>query len=146
MCHLNFLLSPNYHLQFWHVAIFIILLLLLQFCTGTCESRNAGTRNGTRNGSKMRAARYHHAQGVFIHWTGLDSSKNLFSSVGQKLSILIYCLQSLLSIFPRVGRGQRSRAYLMSSSKMLFSQSWMIEEYYLLFSMLQQKAGVRCLR
>ena len=62
---------------------------------GTCESRNAGTRNGTRNGSKMRAARYHHAQGVFIHWNGLDLPKNLFSSVGQKLSILIYSLKLL---------------------------------------------------
>ena len=43
----------------------------------------------------MRAARYHHAQGVFIHWTGLDSPKNLFFSVGQKLSILIYLLKLL---------------------------------------------------
>ena len=64
-----------------------------QFLLGNCESRNAGTRNGTRNGSKMRAARYHaslapYVQGVFIHWTGLDSPKNLFFSVGQKLSIL----------------------------------------------------------
>ena len=69
------------------------------FFMGTCESRNAGTRNGTRNGtqngSKMRAARYHHAQGVFIHWTGLDLPKNLFASVGQKLSILIYSLKLL---------------------------------------------------
>ena len=66
-----------------------------QSARGTCESRNAGTRNGTRNGSKMRAARYHHAQGVFIHWNGLDLPKNLFSSVGQKLSVLIYSLKLL---------------------------------------------------
>ena len=120
---------------------------------GTCESRNAGTRNGTRNGSKMRAARYrhlHHTRTASL-FTGLDWThpKICFQcTTGAKHTYLftkVACI-ACFCVFPRVGRGQRSRAYLMSFSKMLFNQSWMIEEYYFLFSMLQQKAGVRCLR
>ena len=61
-----------------------------------------------------------------LNWTGLDwtgLTQNSFSgffSVGQKLNMLIRlcirysCLLSLLKRFPRVSRGQRSHAYLMS--------------------------------
>ena len=99
---------------------------------GTCESRNAGTRNGTRNGSKMRAARYHHAQGLgrlySLDWTGL-TQKSVFQCRTEAKHTYLFtkvaCIASF-RVFPRGGRGQRSRAYLMSSSKMRFSQSWII--------------------
>ena len=38
------------------------------FQAGTCESRERGTRNG----SKLRAARYHHRTGRVFLFTGLD--------------------------------------------------------------------------
>ena len=77
-----------------------------------------------------------YAQGVVIHWTGLNwtgltqkSVKCLFqcrTEAKHTYSLNIACFR----VFPRVGRGQRSRSYLMSFSNMRFSQSWMIEEYY----------------
>ena len=61
----------------------------------------AGTQErGTERGTEVKCGpraiiTCTYAQGVFIHWTGLDSPKNLFFSVGQKLSILIYSLKLL---------------------------------------------------
>ena len=58
----------------------------------------AGTQErGTERGTEVKCgpSAIITAQGVFIHWTGLDSPKNLFFSVGQKLSILIYSLKLL---------------------------------------------------
>ena len=59
---------------------------------GTCESRNAGTRNGTRNGSKMRAARYQpyaHAQGVFSQ---IASGPSYTYFGGDHRTTVDYCL------------------------------------------------------
>ena len=106
----------------------------------------AGTRNGTRNGSKIRAARFHHYS---LDWTHPKICKMPFQCRTEAKHTYLFTKLACIAcfrVFPRVSRGQRSRAYLMSSSKMRFSQSWMIEEYYFLFSMHQQKAGVRCLR
>ena len=137
---------------------------------GTCESRNAerGTRNGTRNGSKMRAARYHHRTSLagpdphgdyhrtrraslftgLVDWTGLTqkSVRCLFQCKTEAKHTSKVACRACFRVFPRVGRGQRSRAYLMSSSKMHFSQPWDDRGILFSVSMLQQKAGVRCLR
>ena len=77
---------------------------------------------GTRNGSKVRAARYissPYAQGVFIHWTGL-AQKSVRCRFQRRteakhtyLFTKVACI-ACFSVFPRVVRGQRSRAYLMS--------------------------------
>jgi len=49
---------------------------------------------------------------VSNHWTGLTQTTSF--SVGQKLNLLIQpinCSWASSSTFPRVSRGQRSRAY-----------------------------------
>ena len=88
-------------------------------------------------------------KGVFIHWTGgLDWTGLDWTGLTQKsvkclfqcrteakhtyLFTKVACI-ACFRVFPRVGRGQRSRAYLISFSKKRFSQSWMIEEYYFCF-------------
>ena len=65
-------------------------------------TQERGTVRGTERGTEVKCGPRAiitctgpYAQGVFIHWTGLDSPKNLFFSVGQKLSILIYSLKLL---------------------------------------------------
>ena len=60
-------------------------------------TQERGTERGTERGMEVKCgpSLAPYAQGVFIHWTGLDSPKNLFYSVGQKLSILIYSLKLL---------------------------------------------------
>ena len=121
---------------------------------GTCESRNAerGTERGTEVNCGPRAIITVRAGRLYLlDWTGLTqkSVRCLFQCRTEAKYTYLFAKVACIAcfrVFPRVGRGQRSRAYLMSSSKMRFSQSWMIVEYYFLFSMLQQKAGVRCLR
>ena len=122
---------------------------------GTCERRNAerGTERGTEVKCRPRAivtvrARASLFTGL-VDWTHPKSVRCLFQCRTEAKHTYLFTKVAYIACFrvlPRVGRGQRSRAYLMSSSKMRFSQSWMIEKYYFLFSMLQQKAGVRCLR
>ena len=85
-----------------------------------------------------------------LEWTGLTqkSVKCLFqcrSEAKHTYSVTKVACTACFRVFVRVGRGQRSRAYLMSSA-MSFSQSCMIEGYLFLFSMLQLKAGVRFLQ
>ena len=75
---------------------------------------------------------------LLVDWTGLTqkSVRCLFQCRTEAKHTYLFtkvaCI-ACFSVFPRVGRGQRSRAYLMSSSKLRFSQLWMIEEYYFLF-------------
>ena len=74
-----------------------------------------------------------------LDWTGLTqkSVRCLFQCRTEAKHTYLFAKVACIAcfrVFPRVGRGQRSRAYLMSSSKMRFSQSWMIVEYYFLFS------------
>ena len=129
-------------------------LIVTQFSSGTCESRNAecGTERGTEVNCGPRAIITVRAGRLYsLDWTGLTqkSVRCLFQCRTEAKHTYLFAKVACIAcfrVFPRVGRGQRSRAYLMSSSKMRFSQSWMIVEYYFLFSMLQQKAGVRCLR
>ena len=92
---------------------------------GNCESRNAecGTEVIT---CTVRAGRLYS-----LDWTGLTQNSVFQCRTEAKHTYLftkVACI-ACFRAFPRVGRGQRSRAYLMSFSKMLFSQSWMIEEY-----------------
>ena len=96
----------------------------------------AGTQErGTERGTEVKCGRplsslAPYAQGVFIHWTGLDSPKNLFFSVGQKYLFTKVACIGCFHVFPRVGRGQRSRAYLISFSKMLL----VVDDRGILFS------------
>ena len=121
---------------------------------GTCESRNAerGTERGMEVNCGPRAIITVRAGRLYsLDWTGLTQKflRCLFQCRTEAKHTYLFAKVACIAcfcVFPRVCRGQRSRAYLMSSSKMRFSQSWMIVEYYFLFSMLQQKAGVRCLR
>ena len=97
---------------------------------GTCESRNAerGTERGTE--VKMWAARYHHRTrraSLFtglVDWTGLTqkSVRCLFQCRTEAKHTYLFTKVACIAcfrVFPRVGRGQRSRAYLMSFNEKL---------------------------
>ena len=93
-------------------------LLHVHILAGTCESRNAGTRNGTRNGtwngSKIRAARFHHYS---PDWTHPKICKMPFQCRTEAKHTYLFTKLACIAcfrVFPRVGRGQSSRAYLMS--------------------------------
>ena len=88
-----------------------------------------------------------------LEWTGLTqkSVKCLFqcrSEAKHTYSVTKVACTACFRVFVRVGRGQRSRAYLMSFSNELQSvvHDTHVEGYLFLFSMLQLKAGVRFLQ
>ena len=77
---------------------------------GTCESRNA--ERGTEVKFGLRAF-------IIIHWTGLTqkSVRCLFQCRTEAKHTYLFAKVACIACFhvlPRVGRGQRSRAYLMS--------------------------------
>ena len=76
--------------------------------------------------------------GHALDWIGLTpkSVKCLFQCRTEAKHTFLFTKVDWIAcfrVFPRVGRGQRSRAYLMSSSKTRFSHSGMIEEYSFVF-------------
>ena len=92
-----------------------------------------------------------------LDWSGLDWSGLEWTGLTQKsvkmpfqcrteakhtYSVTKVACTACFRVFARVGRGQRSRAYLMSFSNELQSS----RGYLFMFSMLQQKAGVRFLQ
>ena len=108
---------------------------------GTCESQNAERGTEVKCGPcaiiTVRAGRLYSLD----WWTGLDSPKNLQNQCRTEAKhTYLFTKFACIRVFPRIGRGQRSRAYLISFSKMRF-----VDDRGILFSMLQQKAGVRCL-
>ena len=85
-----------------------------------------GNGNGNRNGNGMENCEN---SCTVVSNTGLDSSK-LPVYVGQKLNMLIQpitCSWAWSGILPRVSRGQRSRAYLIScNEKLRRALTWLI--------------------
>ena len=84
---------------------------------GTCESWNA--ERGTWNGSKIRAVRFHHYS---LDWTHPKICKMPFQCRTEAKHTYLFTKLACIAcfrIFPRVGRGQSSRAYLMSFNERL---------------------------
>jgi len=66
---------------------------------------------------------------VSSHWTGLTQYTSFsvgmdFHGVGQKLNSAYYLLLSPADIFPRVSRGQRSRAHLRSCNQKIITPTY----------------------
>ena len=92
-------------------------------CIWMQYKKRVPVKAGTRNGSKMRAARYHmyhhHTRRAslftgLVDWTGLTqkSVRCLFQCRTEAKHTYLFACIACFRVSPRLGRGQRSRAYL----------------------------------